>query len=159
YNRWGDYSAMRIDPGDDCTFWYTQEYQATTETVNWHTRILSFRFPSCGATLTPTTTALASSPNPSAAGQSVTFTATVSPSLATGSVAFFDGATSLGTAAVSGGTASLATSALSAGSHPIAAVYSGNSSYSTSTSSVLTQTVSGGSVIGTTTSLTSLPNP
>jgi hypothetical protein len=25
-NRWGDYSAMTIDPVDDCTFWYTQEY-------------------------------------------------------------------------------------------------------------------------------------
>src|SRR5262249_42890072 len=31
YNRWGDYSVMRIDPADDCTFWYTQEYQATTQ--------------------------------------------------------------------------------------------------------------------------------
>ena len=28
-NRWGDYSAMTIDPVDDCTFWYTQEYYAT----------------------------------------------------------------------------------------------------------------------------------
>jgi hypothetical protein len=48
YNRWGDYSAMRIDPIDDCSFWYTQEYQATTQFANWNTRIGSFRFPSCG---------------------------------------------------------------------------------------------------------------
>jgi hypothetical protein len=48
YNRWGDYSAMRIDPSDDCSFWYTQEYQATTQSANWNTRIGSFRFPSCG---------------------------------------------------------------------------------------------------------------
>jgi hypothetical protein len=48
YNRWGDYSAMRIDPSDDCSFWYTQEYQATTQFANWNTRIGSFRFPSCG---------------------------------------------------------------------------------------------------------------
>src|ERR1043166_4546394 len=34
YDRWGDYSAMRIDPSDDCTFWYTQEYQATTQSAN-----------------------------------------------------------------------------------------------------------------------------
>jgi hypothetical protein len=47
YGRWGDYSAMSIDPMDDCTFWYTQEYYKTTSN-NWQTRIGSFRFPSCG---------------------------------------------------------------------------------------------------------------
>lgn len=46
-NRWGDYSAMSVDPVDDCTFWYTQEYFITTS-GNWHTWIGSFRFPSCG---------------------------------------------------------------------------------------------------------------
>lgn len=46
-NRWGDYSAMSVDPLDDCTFWYTQEYYATTGS-NWQTRIGSFKFPSCG---------------------------------------------------------------------------------------------------------------
>ena len=30
--RWGDYSAMTVDPVDDCTFWYTQEYYPTTGT-------------------------------------------------------------------------------------------------------------------------------
>src|SRR5207248_11380047 len=25
-NRWGDYASMSIDPSDDCTFWYTNEY-------------------------------------------------------------------------------------------------------------------------------------
>jgi len=50
YNRWGDYSAMRIDPSDDCTFWYTQEYQATTQSAAWNTRIGSFKFTSCGST-------------------------------------------------------------------------------------------------------------
>src|SRR5207237_1342501 len=34
YSRWGDYSAMSIDPADDCTFWYTTEYYAATGT-NW----------------------------------------------------------------------------------------------------------------------------
>ncbi len=47
YSRWGDYSHMSVDPVDDCTFWYTTEYYATTGT-NWQTRIASFRFPSCG---------------------------------------------------------------------------------------------------------------
>ncbi|MCP4540856.1 MAG: hypothetical protein GY832_27280 [Chloroflexi bacterium] len=46
-NRWGDYSAMSVDPVDDCTFWYTQEYIETTGEWNWQTRIASFRFPSC----------------------------------------------------------------------------------------------------------------
>ncbi len=46
-NRWGDYSAMTVDPVDDCTFWYTQEYYITSGS-NWQTRIGSFKFPSCG---------------------------------------------------------------------------------------------------------------
>lgn len=45
--RWGDYSAMNIDPVDDCTFWYTQEYYAATSTTGWSTRVGSFVFPSC----------------------------------------------------------------------------------------------------------------
>ncbi len=45
--RWGDYSSMNVDPVDDCTFWYTQEYYATTSSAGWRTRIGSFRFPSC----------------------------------------------------------------------------------------------------------------
>jgi hypothetical protein len=48
-NRWGDYSSMNIDPLDDCTFWYTTEYYATTSTTGWRTRISSFKFPSCTA--------------------------------------------------------------------------------------------------------------
>jgi Bacterial Ig-like domain (group 3) len=158
YDRWGDYSAMRIDPSNDCIFWYTQEYQATTQSANWNTRIIAFEFPSCGQSLTPTTTTVASSANPSTFGQMVTFTAAVSAAAATGTVQFFDGASSLGTAPLSGGTASLSTAALSVGSHAITAAYSGDSTYAASTSSVLTQTVSG-TLIGTSTALTSSPNP
>ncbi len=51
--RWGDYSAMQVDPVDDCTFWYTQEYMKTTGTFNWNTRIASFKFPGCGSTASP----------------------------------------------------------------------------------------------------------
>jgi hypothetical protein len=47
FHRWGDYSAMTIDPADDCTFWYTQEYYASTGSFNWSTRIGAFRFDSC----------------------------------------------------------------------------------------------------------------
>jgi hypothetical protein len=45
--RWGDYSAMTVDPADDCTFWYTNEYYAVSG-LNWQTRVGAFKFPSCG---------------------------------------------------------------------------------------------------------------
>ena len=50
-SRWGDYSALTIDPVDDCTFWYTSEYYATTESFKWRTRIGTFKFSQCGAPL------------------------------------------------------------------------------------------------------------
>jgi hypothetical protein len=46
-NRWGDYSDLTVDPSDQCTFWYTQEYYASTTTFGWRTRIGNFRFPNC----------------------------------------------------------------------------------------------------------------
>ena len=47
FNRWGDYSSMAIDPTDDCTFWYTQEYYKTTGSFNFSTRLASFKFTTC----------------------------------------------------------------------------------------------------------------
>jgi hypothetical protein len=157
-NRWGDYSAMRIDPSDDCSFWYTQEYQAITQDINWNTRIGSFKFPSCGQSQAGTTTSLGSSSPTSTLGQSVTFTATVSPSTATGTVQFLDGTTPLGTVALSGGSASLTTATLAVGTHAMTAAYSGDTNYASSTSPSITQTVLGGKV-STTTTLTSSLNP
>jgi hypothetical protein len=46
-SRWGDYSTMTVDPVDDCTFWYTNQYLKTSGTFNWKTRIASFKFPGC----------------------------------------------------------------------------------------------------------------
>ncbi len=46
YSRWGDYTSMRIDPADDCTFWYTNQYLKSSG-VYWSTQIASFKFPSC----------------------------------------------------------------------------------------------------------------
>ncbi len=46
-SRWGDYSAMTVDPVNDCTFWYTSEYLKASGTFNWSTKIASFKFPSC----------------------------------------------------------------------------------------------------------------
>jgi hypothetical protein len=42
--RWGDYSGMSVDPSATATFWYTQEYYASTSSVGWKTRIASFSF-------------------------------------------------------------------------------------------------------------------
>jgi len=52
-NRWGDYSAMTVDPIDQCTFWYTNEYLKTNGAFNWSTRIASFRFPVSACTSAP----------------------------------------------------------------------------------------------------------
>jgi hypothetical protein len=50
-NRWGDYSDLTIDPVDDCTFWYTNEYYPSgSSQFNWRTRIGSFKFATCGST-------------------------------------------------------------------------------------------------------------
>ncbi len=46
-SRWGDYSALQVDPTDDCTFWYVAQYEAASGTFNWHTRIASWSFPGC----------------------------------------------------------------------------------------------------------------
>jgi hypothetical protein len=50
-SRWGDYTDMTVDPVDDCTFWYVNEYYLTSGTATdgrpWHTRIASFKLPGC----------------------------------------------------------------------------------------------------------------
>jgi hypothetical protein len=159
-SRWGDYTAISIDPTNDCTFWYTDEYLQQSGSFNWSTRIASFSFPSCGGTVsTATQTSLVSSLNPSSYGQSVTLTATVtSPGgTPTGTVTFYDGGVSLGSAPLSsGGQASLATSTLAAGTHSITAAYSGDSTFTGSTTNVLSQTVNKDA---TATSLASSLNP
>ena len=48
-NRWGDYSAMVVDPADNCTFWYTTEYTNAVSATTWVSRISSVRFPGCVA--------------------------------------------------------------------------------------------------------------
>ena len=40
--RWGDYSTMSVDPEDDCTFWYTNEYYEVTGSRDFKTRICRF---------------------------------------------------------------------------------------------------------------------
>jgi hypothetical protein len=162
--RWGDYSAMTVDPVDDCTFWYANMY-FPIQGPNWVTRIGSFKFPSCGSgtTLTNTVTTVSSSPNPSVFGQAVTLTATVTISGAgagtpTGTAAFFDSGSPIGMSSLNvGGQAAISIASLTVGVHnAITATYSGDANFASSTSSTYTQTVNKANA---TISVTSAPNP
>ncbi|HEX4786243.1 MAG TPA: Ig-like domain repeat protein [Candidatus Sulfotelmatobacter sp.] len=96
-------------------------------------------------TKTPTTTALAVSPDPVVVGQSVTFTATVAPiptGAPIGTISFYNGTSLLGSATVnSSGVATFTNSGLMAGTDTIIAVYSGNANFASSTSTPVTITV------------------
>jgi hypothetical protein len=52
-SRWGDYTSMNVDPTDDCTFWYVNEYYTLagqqSSAAGWQTRISSFKLPGCKA--------------------------------------------------------------------------------------------------------------
>jgi len=59
-SRWGDYTSLNVDPVDDCTFWYVNEYYEISgfpvnpnapTTAPWQTRIASFKLPGCEARL------------------------------------------------------------------------------------------------------------
>ena len=108
-----------------------------------------------------TTTTLTSTPNPSTSGTSVTFTATVaavSPGSGTptGTVDFMNGTTTLGTGTLSSsGVATFSTSTLATGTNSITAVYEGDTNFTTSTSTAVSQVVN----LASTTTLTSTPNP
>jgi hypothetical protein len=67
--RWGDYSNISVDPVDDCTFWYTQEYYAVIGVAPWQTRIGAFGLPGCGGIPTPTPTATGPTPTATSTGR------------------------------------------------------------------------------------------
>jgi uncharacterized repeat protein (TIGR01451 family) len=74
-SRWGDYSAMRVDPADGCTFWYTNQFSTGAvvpdNSAAWGTQISAFRFPTCNpADLALTKTG----PATATAGTDVTYT-------------------------------------------------------------------------------------
>jgi hypothetical protein len=104
-------------------------------------------------------TSLTSSVDPSLAGQSVTFTATVAPVEATGSVTFQDGNGSIGTGTLGGGIATFSTSALTPGPHSITASYGGDGSYASSISSGLTEMVMAQGSAASQTTLVASPAP
>src|SRR5262249_26284707 len=106
-------------------------------------------------------TAVSSSMDPSVFGQSVTFTATVSPlspatGTATGTVTFLDSGVSIASKTLSSGSANFSTSSLAVGKHFITVSYAGDSNFNGSTSSAITQTVNKGN---TSTAVSSSVNP
>jgi large repetitive protein len=106
-----------------------------------------------------TSTVLASSGTPSIAGKPVTLTATVAGAggIATGTVTFKDGATSLGMGTLNaGGVASFMIATLTVGQHTLTAVYGGDPKDATSTSNALVQTVQ---IATSTTTVVSSANP
>lgn len=104
-----------------------------------------------------TTTALTTDTNPSGSGQTVMFTATVSPAAATGTVQFMDNGGNLGPPmTLNSGMASYSTATLSAGTHSISASYNGDGNYLGSISPTLTQVVT---VTGSVTTITNLTAP
>ena len=106
-------------------------------------------FPAGSARLTQklhafaTTTALTSTPNPSAVGQSVLFTATVSggTSPPTGMVTFQEGSSVLAQVPLNGGSASFSKSNLSQGDHAIVATYQSDTLYALSSSNTVQSVV------------------
>ena len=87
-SRWGDYTSMAIDPADDCTFWYSNQYEPSSGNFNWATWLASFKFPSCGSTTPDFTVAATPSSQSVVQGSSTSYTVTV------GAVNGFTGAVS-----------------------------------------------------------------
>ena len=81
-SRWGDYTSMSVDPSDECTFWYTDQYLAANGSFNWHTRIASFKFPNC--TSGPSDFSISANPAGLTVGQGASGTSTVSTAITSG---------------------------------------------------------------------------
>ena len=110
-----------------------------TDTFNYRIRVVG---PAPNGNATSTT--INASPNASVGGQAVTFTAAIASSSGgtpTGTVNFLDNGTQIGAAALADGQATFITSSLAVGSHTISAQYAGNSTFASSTSTSLTETV------------------
>ncbi|HKC82957.1 MAG TPA: hypothetical protein VKD46_03055, partial [bacterium] len=82
--RWGDYTSMSVDPSDDCTFWYTNQYLASSGSFNWHTRVGSFKLSGCGTTAQPDFS-IGASPSSVSVAQGASGTSTISTAVTSGS--------------------------------------------------------------------------
>jgi hypothetical protein len=89
----------------------------------------------------PATASLTANPNPVTYGNSVQLTATLSPTTATGTITFKDGATTLGTTTAANGVATYTATGLTGGSHSLTCSYSGSANYTTATCSTVTLVV------------------
>jgi hypothetical protein len=152
-SRWGDYSAMQIDPVDDCTFWFTEEYMKTTGSFNWNTRIANFKFPGCGTTGTPDFT-IGASPSSVTVNQGSNGTSTITITSLNG----FNAATSLSASGLpSGVTAAFSTNPVTPpanGSATSTLTLTASSSATTGTATVTITGTSGATTHTTTISLT-----
>ncbi|HEX9037000.1 MAG TPA: hypothetical protein VF808_08430, partial [Ktedonobacterales bacterium] len=109
--RWGDYSAMTVDPADGCTFWYTSEYIPSNGSFNWKTRIGSFKYSSCGSTAT-NDFSISANPTTLSVAQGSSGTSTISTAVTSGSA----GTVSLSASvSPSGPTVSLSPTSVTAG--------------------------------------------
>jgi hypothetical protein len=79
-SRWGDYTALSVDPADDCTFWFVGQYLKADGNWNWTTRISAFRFPTCAGPIVPNYALAVSPASVSVApGDNANYQVTVSP--------------------------------------------------------------------------------
>ncbi len=110
-SRWGDYTALRIDPSDDCTFWYTNEYEPANGSFNWATTIGSFTIAGC-APPTPDFSLTATPASQTVVqGSATSYTATV-----TGSGGFTGSVTLVASGLPSGAGASFSPNPVAGGS-------------------------------------------
>jgi hypothetical protein len=144
--RWGDYSAIAVDPVDDCTFWYTTEYLKASGTFNWSTRIANFKFANCGNTTPDFSLSASPSSLSITQGTSGSSTITVTPSGGfTGSVTLSTSALPSGVTATFGTNPTTGTSVLT---------FTASSTATTGTSSITVTGVSGSLTHTTSVSLT-----
>ncbi len=143
-NRYGDYSSLNLDPVDECTFWFTGEYNASS---SWSTWIASFSFDGCGGggggNTAPQVTI--SSPADGASfteGDSVSFFGSSSDAEDGNLTPSLSWTSSLGGAIGTG--ASFSTSSLSVGTHTVTASVTDLGSLSGSDSITVTVNPVGG---------------
>ena len=96
--RWGDYSAMAVDPVDDCTFWYTQEYYNSTTSggAAWQTRVGAVKLRDCGLVDNPPSVTITSPADGATVAGTVTTLADAIDDIGVTQVEFFVDGSSLG---------------------------------------------------------------
>jgi hypothetical protein len=148
----------KVDPSTGVATLITDSLASGSRTLTAEYSGNTAFLPSTSSTVTQvvrtvSTTTVTSSSLSAAYQSSVTFTATLGSTNATGTVDFFDGSNIIAQGVViNNGVATFSTSTLSAGPHSITAVYNGDSSFTTSTSSAISQSVIATSTTGLTSS-------